>query len=256
MRTFTRGYAAIAGLATLALVVTACGGSSKRDVVQHVVIVGMRARFPGAQSRHRHTAKGRHAEHARHRRRRLHGLQHQLLHDRRPRPAHVGTRRFTPTRPSPARRTTPYPDLATAAPTISSDGLTYSVTIRSGAMWNTSPAAPGHRRRRAARAQARVQPGAAVRRPARLRDAHRRLRDLLHRFRQGLADIRASPEGVHRQPPDLGRDRVRPDHHLQAGPPGVVLRQPSSRLDPFNPAPVESLNYVPGERRGAAARDR
>ena len=29
MRTFTRGYAAIAGLATLALVVTACGGSSK-----------------------------------------------------------------------------------------------------------------------------------------------------------------------------------------------------------------------------------
>ncbi len=29
MRTFTRGYAAVAGLATLALVVTACGGSSK-----------------------------------------------------------------------------------------------------------------------------------------------------------------------------------------------------------------------------------
>jgi peptide/nickel transport system substrate-binding protein len=32
------------------------------------------------------------------------------------------------------------PDLATALPQISSDGLTYTVTIKTGAMWNTSPA--------------------------------------------------------------------------------------------------------------------
>src|SRR5436190_7357691 len=32
------------------------------------------------------------------------------------------------------------PDLATDMPTISSDGLTYTVTIRAGAMWNTAPA--------------------------------------------------------------------------------------------------------------------
>ncbi|MBV9292952.1 MAG: hypothetical protein JO222_10930, partial [Frankiales bacterium] len=31
------------------------------------------------------------------------------------------------------------PDLATAMPTISSDGLTYKVTIKTGAKWNTSP---------------------------------------------------------------------------------------------------------------------
>ena len=31
------------------------------------------------------------------------------------------------------------PDLATAMPNISSDGLTYKVTIRNGAMWNTTP---------------------------------------------------------------------------------------------------------------------
>lgn len=31
------------------------------------------------------------------------------------------------------------PDLATAAPNISADGKTYKVTIRTGAMWNTSP---------------------------------------------------------------------------------------------------------------------
>jgi peptide/nickel transport system substrate-binding protein len=35
--------------------------------------------------------------------------------------------------------TTPVPDLATANPTITNGGLTYSVTIRQGAMWNTSP---------------------------------------------------------------------------------------------------------------------
>ncbi len=37
------------------------------------------------------------------------------------------------------KTTTPAPDLATAAPTVGSDGLTYSVTIRTGAMWDTSP---------------------------------------------------------------------------------------------------------------------
>ena len=35
--------------------------------------------------------------------------------------------------------TNPVPDLATAMPTISNGGLTYSITIRTGAMWNTSP---------------------------------------------------------------------------------------------------------------------
>ncbi|HKB32113.1 MAG TPA: ABC transporter substrate-binding protein, partial [Streptosporangiaceae bacterium] len=41
---------------------------------------------------------------------------------------------------TPGKTFTVVPDLATAAPTISSDGLTYTVTIRSGVMWNTSPA--------------------------------------------------------------------------------------------------------------------
>jgi peptide/nickel transport system substrate-binding protein len=34
---------------------------------------------------------------------------------------------------------TEVPDLATAMPKVSSDGLTYTVTIRKGAMWNTTP---------------------------------------------------------------------------------------------------------------------
>ena len=46
--------------------------------------------------------------------------------------------------------TQPVPDLATEMPTtgkgVSSDGLTYTITIRPGAKWNTSPATPGDRR--------------------------------------------------------------------------------------------------------------
>lgn len=39
----------------------------------------------------------------------------------------------------PGKTTDVTPDLATAMPKVSSDGLTYTVTIRKGAMWDTSP---------------------------------------------------------------------------------------------------------------------
>ena len=42
----------------------------------------------------------------------------------------------------PGQTTTPAPDLATAAPVVSNGGLTYTVTIRSGAQWDTTPASP------------------------------------------------------------------------------------------------------------------
>ncbi|MDQ2727281.1 MAG: ABC transporter substrate-binding protein [Actinomycetota bacterium] len=38
------------------------------------------------------------------------------------------------------KTTTPVPDLATAMPALSNGGKTYSITIRKGAMWNSSPA--------------------------------------------------------------------------------------------------------------------
>ena len=40
----------------------------------------------------------------------------------------------------PGKTTTAAPDLATALPTVSNGGKTYTMTLRSGAMWNTSPA--------------------------------------------------------------------------------------------------------------------
>ena len=42
----------------------------------------------------------------------------------------------------PGKTTTPEPDLATGMPVVSDGGLKVSVTIRSGLMWNTTPARP------------------------------------------------------------------------------------------------------------------
>jgi peptide/nickel transport system substrate-binding protein len=42
----------------------------------------------------------------------------------------------------PAKTTTPMPDLATALPVISDNGLKQTVTLRSGVMWNTNPPRP------------------------------------------------------------------------------------------------------------------
>jgi peptide/nickel transport system substrate-binding protein len=41
---------------------------------------------------------------------------------------------------TPGKTTLPEPDLATSMPVVSNGGKTYSVTIRTGAMWDTSPA--------------------------------------------------------------------------------------------------------------------
>ena len=40
----------------------------------------------------------------------------------------------------PGKTTTPAPDLATSAPVVSNGGKTYTITVRTGAMWNVSPA--------------------------------------------------------------------------------------------------------------------
>src|ERR1700738_552759 len=43
----------------------------------------------------------------------------------------------------PGQTTTPAPDLATALPVVSNGGLTYTITIRAGAQWDTTPGTPG-----------------------------------------------------------------------------------------------------------------
>ena len=85
------------------------------------------------------------------------------------------------------------------------------------------PAPPGHGGRRAARPQAHLQPDPAVRRPAGLRGADRRIPAVLQRVRQGLVHLGLGHQEVHRHPPDLGCEGLRADDHLQPGPPGQLL---------------------------------
>jgi peptide/nickel transport system substrate-binding protein len=136
MRTFTRGYAAIAGLATLALVVTACGGSSKptSTPTSSLAPAGQEGLNPGTGAPQKGGTLN------------LLGTGDVTYMD--PNISYYSTDyqgqrmwiRNLYTYPAiVGQTTTQVPDLATGPPTISSDGLTYTVTIRTGAMWDTSP---------------------------------------------------------------------------------------------------------------------
>ena len=134
---------------------------------------------------------------------------------------------------TPGHTTSPAPDLATATPVISNGGKTYTITLRTGAMWDTSPARQVTDGRCRPRDQALVQPGPAVRRPARLRVADRRVRAVLQRLRQ-RGPHHCRDQVLHRRAPDLRRHPLPPDPHLQPDPPGVLLplHADAARLQP------------------------
>lgn len=137
MRKRTRGYGAVVGLAALALVVAACGGSSttKPGTSPTGTTAGFQGLNPGTGT----PKKG--------------GTLNMLgqgdvdymdpnisyytiggLAQR------MWIRGLYAYAAVPGKTTLPSPDLATAAPTVSNGGKSYAVTIRSGAMWDTSPA--------------------------------------------------------------------------------------------------------------------
>jgi peptide/nickel transport system substrate-binding protein len=137
MRKRTRGYGAVVGLAALVLVVAACGGSSttKSGTSPTGTTAGFQGLNPGTGT----PKKG--------------GTLNMLgqgdvdfmdpnisyytiggLSQR------MWIRGLYAYAAIPGKTTLPSPDLATAAPTVSNGGKTYAVTIRSGAMWDTSPA--------------------------------------------------------------------------------------------------------------------
>ena len=139
MRKRTRGYGAVVGLAALALAVAACGGSStaKPGTSPTGTTAGFQGLNPGTGT----PKKG--------------GTLNMLgqgdvdfmdpnisyytiggLSQR------MWIRGLYAYAAIPGKTTLPSPDLATAAPTVSNGGKTYAVTIRSGAMWDTSPARP------------------------------------------------------------------------------------------------------------------
>jgi peptide/nickel transport system substrate-binding protein len=139
MRIRTRGYAAAAGLAVLALVATACGGSSGSPSTgsssgSGSQTFGLQGLNPGTGT----PTKG--------------GTLNMLgqgdvdFMDYNVSYYTIGAlgqrpwlRLLYAYPATPGKTTTVEPDLATALPTVSNGGKTYTVTIRSGAMWDSSP---------------------------------------------------------------------------------------------------------------------
>jgi peptide/nickel transport system substrate-binding protein len=140
MRIRTRGYAAAVGLAVLALVATACGGSSGSPSTgsssgSGSQTFGLQGLNPGTGT----PTKG--------------GTLNMLgqgdvdFMDYNVSYYTIGAlgqrpwlRMLYAYPATPGKVTTVQPDLATALPTVANGGKTYSVTIRSGADWDTTPA--------------------------------------------------------------------------------------------------------------------
>ena len=148
--------------------------------------------------------------------------------------------------PVPGHTTEVVPDLATAMPVVSNGGKTYSLTIRTGADWNTTPA------RQVTAADA-------------LRGLERACNPVIPFG--GLPDFEAIIVGYQQfctgfQALGATATPAKMKAYLAThSPSGVTvsgqtitynLTQPASyftdelQLDAFSPAPVESLNYVPG----------
>jgi peptide/nickel transport system substrate-binding protein len=137
MRKRTRGFAGAAGLAVLALVAAACGGSSgttsSGNSSTGSQTFGLQGLNPGGTPKSGGTLN-------------MLGQGDLDFMDYNVSYYSVG---YLGQRPwvrglyaypaTPGKTTTVVPDLATGAPVISNGGKTYSVTIRTGAMWGTSP---------------------------------------------------------------------------------------------------------------------
>src|SRR6266536_1554285 len=144
----------------------------------------------------------------------------------------------------PGKATTVAPDLATAAPVISNGGKTYTVTIRAGAQWDTSPPTP-------------VTAADAV---LGLKRACNPVQPFggLPNFESLIVGYQAFCNGFAKAKPTVAGIKSYINGHQISGVTAsgqtitYNLTQPASyfapelALDPFNPAPPASLNYVPG----------
>jgi peptide/nickel transport system substrate-binding protein len=240
MRTFTRGYAAIAGLATLAFVVTACGGSSPPTPSSSPTsgtTSGFQALNPGTGTPQKGGTLN------------MLGVGDVDYMDYNISYYTIGALgqrpwlRFLYTYPAtPGQTFKVVPDLATAAPTISSDGLTYTVTIRSGVMWNTSPA----RQVTAADAVLGLKRSCNGVQPFGGLPDFESLIVGYQQFCTGFANAKTVPaiksyvdthqiSGVTVNGQTITYKLVHPASYFAS----------QLSLDAFNPAPVESLNYLP-----------
>ncbi len=150
---------------------------------------------------------------------------------------------------TPGQTTAPAPDLATAAPVVSDGGLKYTITIRTRAMWNSSPA-----------------------RQVTAADAVLGLKRSCNPVQPfgGLPDFESLIVGYQtfctdfaKAAPTVAGIKAYIDSHQISGVTAsgqtltYTLTHPATyfpdmlTLDAFNPAPVESLNYLPASAAAA-----
>ena len=138
MRIRTRGYAAAVGLAVLALVATACGGSSgstsSGSSSGGSQTFGLQGLNPGSGSPQKGGTLNMLGQGD------VDFLDYNVSYFT---TGYLAQRLYLrylyAYQAVPGKVTTVAPDLATALPTISNGGKTYSVTIRTGPMWDSSP---------------------------------------------------------------------------------------------------------------------
>jgi len=143
----------------------------------------------------------------------------------------------------PGKTTTTAPDLATAAPVISNGGKTYTVTIRNGAMWDTSPArqvTAADALRGIERSCNPVQPFGGLPDFESLIVGYQSFCDGFAKAGQTTAAIKGyinshSISGIKVNGQQISYTLVHPATYFS----GMLS------MDAFAPAPVESLNYVP-----------
>ncbi len=146
----------------------------------------------------------------------------------------------------PGKVTTVAPDLATAAPTVTNGGKTYTVTIRSGAMWNTSP------QRQVTGADAVLGLKRTCNPTPTSYGGRPDFATLIQGYAQFCAGFaKVSPTSVSAIKAYINNNNI---SGVTASGNTITynLNRPASyfpdqlTLDAFYPAPVESLNYLPG----------
>ncbi len=144
----------------------------------------------------------------------------------------------------PGHTTTPAPDLATAAPTVSNGGKTYTITIRSGVMWDTTPP----------RAVTAADALLGLKRACNPAQPFGGLPD----FESLIVGYAQFCGGFTKVTPTVSAMKSYIDSHQISGVKvsgqtiSYTLTHAASyfpgmlTLDAFNPTPAETLNYVPG----------
>jgi peptide/nickel transport system substrate-binding protein len=149
----------------------------------------------------------------------------------------------------PGKTTAPAPDLATAAPVVSNGGKTYTVTIRSGAQWDTTPVSP------VTAADAVI----GLKRACNPAQPFGGLPDFITlikgyaAFCAGFAKVKPTAPAMKAYIDGTNISGVTASGQTLT----YDLTQPASyfadelTLPPFNPAPPQSLNYVPASATAA-----